>query len=184
MTKEINKYRHYLLIIGALVIANYLIVPLSDWQVELKQNLALLEKQEGKVSNLIHNQAKLETQLNESNEIIKQLNAALFLMPSEGEFKLSVQAIIEKAMIDAGCTIERIGFKGSNEVTANVVRWTMEIRYQGDIGCMTKATRALESFSPLIDIVSYNMNHRGLTEDLTGDLSGRMNIGIWNKVGS
>jgi len=182
MANDINKYKHHLLIVAALMIANYLIMPLSEWQSELKQNLTLLEKQAGKVSNLIDDKAKFEEELVTSNKTVARINTSLFVSPSEGEFKLAVQASIEKVMKEAGCTIERIGFKGSNEVTKNVERWTLDVRYQGDIGCMTMATRKLESFSPLIEITSYNMNHSGLTDELTGILSGRMDIGVWHKV--
>lgn len=181
MAAEIHKYKHYLLILGALVLANYILIPLSEWQEELKQNLVLLKKQDSKVNDLINEKGDLQKALDVSNIAIKEFNGALFNFPSEGEFKIAAQAKIEKALASTKCSIERIGFKGSNEVTKNIKRWTIDIRYKGDLGCMTKATRVLEELTPYVDIVSYSMNHSGLTDELKGNLTGRMEVGVWYK---
>lgn len=181
MKNELMKNKHYLLIIGALLIANYILVPLSDWQVELKQNTALLDKQKRKVDNLVDNSDYLNEALESSEKSIAALNKVLFVIPTTDKFKLTVQSKIEKALNDAGCSIERIGFNGETEVTQSITRWSMEMRYKGDLGCMTKATRAVESLSPYVQVESYNMNNRGFNKSLGGRFNAKLQVNVWHK---
>lgn len=181
MTAQINKYKHYLFIVGALVLANFFLIPLSEWQQELRHSVELIEKQQGKVDNLVGAKDDLISSLTESEKKIKNLERFMFLSSSDNKFKLSAQSKLENILNAAGCTIERIGFKGNSAVTKSTLRWSMDVRYKGDFGCMVQATRKLESLTPYIDIVGYNLNHRGFTKALEGVFNAQLQIDVWQK---
>jgi hypothetical protein len=179
MVAEIIKYKHYLLIIAALILANYVVVPLDEWQTEQQQSLQLLNKQYNKTQSLLNNKDQLAAQLVKSQANLAKVEKIIFVNSSEDKFKLMVQSLIEKELSVGECQIERIGFKGSIEVSADIQRWTMEVRFNGDINCMTTATRKVESLSPHLKITGFNFNHRGLTQEVTGKFNAQINIDAW-----
>lgn len=178
---ELYKYKHYLYVLAALLVANYIVMPLAEWQEQEKQSLQLLEKQYSKVDELIAAKANFAQYLQETEEDLARFNTALNVFPSEDEFKLSAQAKIESALTKAKCNIERIGFSGNKSITPGITQWSMDVRYTGKLSCLVKLTRALESSTPLIDIESYNFNHKGFDSDLSGTFNARMKVNVWFK---
>lgn len=181
MLAEIIKYKHYLIVLAALLVANYVIVPLSELHDEQKLNLQLLSKQYEKTQSLMGNQETLAETLADSNKQIALLDKVLFINTSEEQFKLAVQSLVEKTLLDGNCEIERIGFTGNTQVNKNIARWLMEVRLKGDINCLTYTTRTLESSLPHIEINGYNFNHKSLTEDVSGQLNAQIELSVWYK---
>lgn len=179
MKLELLKYKDHLLLLLALIVANYIIIPLSDWQVSQQQGVSLLTKKQIKTQALLENTVEFDKFLLESISQLQQLESFVFNNESEAAFKLAAQAKIEKSFINAECRIERIGFKGSTELNNNIERWSIEIRYKGDAVCFINTTRALESMQPFIKIDSYNANHQGLTSDGTGDFNALLKVSVW-----
>lgn len=181
MLAEIIKYKHYLIVLAALLVANYVIVPLSELHDEQKLNLQLLSKQYEKTQSLMGNQDTLTEKLADSNKQIALLDKVLFIDSSEAQFKLAAQSLVEKTLLDGKCDIERIGFIGNTQVNKSIERWLMEVRLKGDINCLTYTTRTLESLSPHIEINEYNFNHRSLTENVSGKLNAQIQLNVWYK---
>ncbi|GAA6203359.1 hypothetical protein [Thalassotalea sp. SU-HH00458] len=175
------KYKHYLIIISALMLVNYLIIPLVEYTDEQQESLTLLVKKQTKVESLFQREEFLNESLQESSNRVKNYETVLFDADNDEDFKLIAQSIIEKAIMTGGCTIERIGFKGDTPISANIKRWQLETRYRGDIRCLVSTTRAIESLTPYVKIFSYNFNHRGLTKVVDGMFNAQMTFEIWSK---
>ncbi|MEW6983271.1 hypothetical protein AAD001_11535 [Colwelliaceae bacterium 6471] len=176
---NVTRYRHYLIVLAALVIANYVIVPLSEWQDEQKQLLSLIAKKHDKVSELINNEAVLSNKANIAKNNMEKMLAYIFTDEDEAKFKLTAQSAVESILTKAGCTIERIGFKGSTEVAPNVERWSLELRYKGDEICVLDTSRGLESTQPVIRVDEYNINHRGLKKEAMGSFNITSEVSVW-----
>lgn len=181
MLVEIQKYKHYLIILAALLIANYVIVPLDEWQENQSLNLELLNAKYEKTQSLLGNQSTLTEQLNQTQQQMTELEEVLFVDSSDDKFKLMAQSLIEKSLTDGKCNIERIGFKGSVVLNSEISRWLMEIRFKGDIHCLVHATRTLESLPITIKISEFNYGHDKLTSEVNGHLSAQILLNVWYK---
>lgn len=179
MKSELEKYKHYLVLLLALIVANYIVMPLSEWQSSQQQTVTLLEKKLAKTKDLLHNSSSLDHSLDKVSTQLKQFEQLSFIAKDEASFKLVAQEKIEKALAQAACKIERIGFKGNTQLRDNIERWSLEIRYKGDAVCLVQTTRLLESMKPIVKIDSYNVNHRGFTTEATGSFNARLNVSVW-----
>jgi hypothetical protein len=181
MSVEIAKYKHYLFVLIALLVTNYLLVPLDEWQAEQKLHLQLVAKQHNKTQLLLNNEEQLSKKLIDSQRSLSKVDQVVFVNSNEDKFKLMVQSSIEKILADGQCKVERFGFKGVTEISAKLKRWLIDVRFKGDIVCMATVTRGVESLPSAVNIVSYNFSHRRLTEEVTGDLSASIQLNVWYK---
>lgn len=179
MKSELLKYKHYLILLMALLIANYVILPLNDWQITQQQTLELLEKKQNKTQMLLQNSESFNLQTIELNKQLAVANQVLFNSKDEATFRQVAQSKIESILTEAECKIERIGFKGSTALNHNIEKWNLEIKYKGDAVCLLKTTRAIESMQPHVRIVDYNINHRGLTKEAAGDFNAKIEVSVW-----
>lgn len=181
MKSELIKYKHYLIILAALIIANYVLVPLSEWHDEQQSQLNLVSARYDKTQDLLTKKDLLAAELLNVDKQLKQIDGYLFQSASEDQFKIIAQNKIEKAITTSECSIERIGYKGSQAVVEGISRWSMELRFKGDIYCMLAVTRKLESMKPYVRIDDHNFNHRGLNKKLKGQVNGLIRLSLWHK---
>lgn len=175
-----KQYQHYLVLMSALVLANYVVVPLSEWQLEQQQTHALVAKQSNKIEHLIANKTSYAEQLNSINQQLDKITAFVFTDADEAKFKLSAQSNIEKILNTAECSIERIDFKGDTLVLPTLSRWRVELRFTGDAMCLTQTTRGLETMTPSAFVEDYNFNHRGFTGEAKGTFNAIINVNLWH----
>ncbi|WP_286265493.1 hypothetical protein [Thalassotalea atypica] len=183
LTQELTQYKHYLILLCALIVANYIVVPLSDWQTEQQQTYTLLDKKSDKISSLLNNQQEFGNQLALVNEEVKQIASFNYTQQDEAKFKLTAQSNIEKILSESGCSVDRIGFKGNTIVDERLSKWRIELRFKGDAVCLTKTTRAIETAKPLFNIEDFNFNHRNFDIDAKGSFNAVMNINAWHLKG-
>jgi hypothetical protein len=182
MTADLLKYKHYLLLLLALLVANYLLVPLTELQSEQQQGLSLLQKKQQKTNALLNGgditsqeRALLATYLKNSHHF-------LFVQESEATFKLAAQSQVEALLTSAGCDISRIGFKGNQQILPKVQKWYIEMRYKGDADCLIKTTRALESAKPYINIEEYSYGARGFDKTAKAEFNASLKVSVWHKA--
>lgn len=179
----LNQYKHYFLILAALLLANYALVPLSELQTEQQQTLALLAKKQQKLNGLIVNEQQFEHRAAMVNQAYEELLPYMFSEKTEAQFKLKAQSKIEDVLNKADCKVERIGFKGSTQVSENISRWLLELRFKGDSVCMVKTSRGLETMIPNVRVESFNFNHRALKKEGEGNLNAQLSINVWHLSG-
>ncbi len=182
LTKSFAQYKHYLILIVALLLANYIVLPLSEWQTEQQQTLALITKKSDKVNQLLSSKADYADSLKKVDSDLEQMRKFVFAEADEAKFKLSAQSKIENILNTSDCTIQRIDFKGDSKVDNSLSRWRVELRFTGDAVCLTQTTRGLESLVPNISIADFNVNHRGLTEEVKGSFNAVMNVSLWHLI--
>jgi len=175
-----TKYKHYFIMIVMLLITSYIVIPLSEWQAEQQQTLALVAKKSGKVNNLLENETQFTEQLTQLDSELAKMKSFVFINANEAQFKLKAQSSLERILTEADCNVERIGFKGNELISKQLSRWSIEIRFKGDAVCLTKTTRGLESMLPNIKIESFNINHRNLNQETKGTFTAVMNVSAWH----
>lgn len=181
--ESLAQYRHYLILLVALLLANHVIMPLSEWQEEQQQTLSLMTKRSDKANSLLASEGDFNLRQKELNDQLAEMKKFVFEEPDESKFKLSAQASIESILNGAACDIKRIDFKGRNNISDDLVSWRVELRFEGDILCLTKATREIESNLPSMSISDFNVNHRGLTSDVSGQFNSVVNLTLWHLIG-
>lgn len=182
MKVELLKYKHYLFLLSALLVANYLLVPLTEWQLEQQEGLRLLQKKQLKTNALV---SSSDSFTQENERLTKYLDSSLhylFTQRSEAEFKLAAQTKIEQLLQNSDCNISRIGFKGSQQVLPNVEKWHLEVRYKGDALCLLRTTRALETEKPYINIEEYTYNARSFDKSVQADFNATLKVSVWHKI--
>jgi hypothetical protein len=182
MRTELLKYKHYLLLLSALLLANYLVVPLAELQSEQQSALNLLQKKQDKTKDLL-GRGNLSSKDSEQLAIyLKNADEYLFMQKNEASFKLSVQTQVESQLKSSGCTISRIGFNGNQQILPRVQKWHMEIRYKGDAECLVKTTRALETIKPYINIEEYSYAAKGFDKTVQAVFNATMKVSVWYKI--
>lgn len=179
MKSELLKYKHYLILLSALLLANYIIVPLSGWQTTQQETLVLLENKYNKTQMLLDSGESFDLKSASLDKKLGLIGQVLFKSKDEATFKQIAQSTIENLLTKAECKIERIGFKGSTVLNNNIEKWSLEIRYKGDAICLLKTTRAIESMQPYVRIESYNAVHNGLKKDAAGNFNASLNVSVW-----
>lgn len=178
------QYKHYFILITTLLVANYVVLPMSVWQTEQQQTLALITKKSNKVSSLLASETEYAEQLTKVTNDVQHMRRFVFDDADEAKFKLTAQSKIEQILNEAECNIQRINFKGNTQVREKLIRWQVELRFKGDALCMTQTTRGLESLLPNISISDFNVNHRGLTDEVEGHFNAVMNVTLWHWLGA
>lgn len=181
MPKELLKYKNYLLVLLALLVASYVIEPLVELQQGQQQSLALLKKKQSRTLSLMGNKQDFEKVNLQLLTYLTHSDDYLFKQKNTAEFKQTAQSQIETLLQSADCAIERIGFKGSQQILPNIEKWHMEIRYKGDVNCLINITRALETAKPYINIEEYNYNARNFDKKAQADFNARLIVTVWYK---
>jgi len=182
MKTDLLKYKHYLLLLLALLLANYLLVPLATLQSEQQETLTLLQKKQNKTNALL-NERNISTKEREQlATYLKNSHNYLFTQKSEDEFKRVAQTQIEKLLKASGCDVSRIGFKGNQQIFPKVQKWYMEIRYKGDANCLVKTTRTLETIKPYINIEEYSYSTRGFDKTAKATFNALLKVSVWYKA--
>ena len=183
LVQEANNYKHYFIVLVALLIANYVVMPLSDWQVEQQQKYSLLKKRSSKIELLVENKEQYDAEFVKIDTDVEKITQYIYTDSEEAKFKLLAQSKIEKILKDSECNVDRIGFKGNTIIDDSLSKWRVEIRFNGDAVCMTKTVRLLESSTPKFNINNYNANHRGFDNNAAGSFVTVMNLDAWHISG-
>ncbi len=182
MKADILKYKHYLLLLLALLLANYLLVPLTELQNDQQLNFSLLQKKQQKTNALLSGVGISSKKRAELATYLENSNHYLFLQESEASFKLAAQSQVEALLTSSGCDISRIGFKGSQQILPKVHKWNIEMRYKGDAECLIKTTRALETAKPYINIEEYSYGARGFDKTVKAEFNASLVVSVWYKA--
>lgn len=181
MKTQILKYQHYLLVLIALLLANYGLMPLAQSQEEQQQRLFLLQKKASKTDKLLTNKSEFDNINQQLDVYLSDSDKYLYKQLTEAEFKLTAQSQVESILQSSGCTIQRIGFKGEQRLLPSVNKWFLEVRYKGDVSCLLKTTRALETTTPYMNIEDYYYNSRAFDKNAAADFSAVLNVSVWYK---
>lgn len=182
MKNEIIKYKHYLLLVVALIIANFVLEPLWQNALDTQHKVQLMQKKEAKVNSLLAMKGKVE----EQSEIMlsKRLKLQTYLFPasSESEFKLLAQGKVESVLADASCNIDSIGWKSRSKIEQSLIRWTLEARFKGNAECVLKVVRTLEHQKPIINIADYSLGGSEVSGDRRNRMVIQFNLVMWQNI--
>lgn len=182
MKADFLKYKHHLLVMVALLVANYVVMPLADLQEEQLQTLQLLQKKQVKTASLMNNGDKF-TEINEQLALyLKNADDYVFRQKNEAKFKLTAQTRLEQLLQSADCDVDRIDFKGKQQILPKLQKWRIETRYKGDAICLLKVSRALETTKPYMNIEEYNYNAKGLDKSAQAKFNATIMLSVWYKV--
>jgi hypothetical protein len=181
MKADLLKYKHYLILLAALLLANYVTVPLWDLQQEQKQALILLNKQVTKIEKLLSGKDNFSQQLKEINKLQESIEPFIFQQGTEAEFKLVAQQQLEALLVESKCNMERVNWLSSTAVNNELTRWRLELRYSGTPACMIKTTRALGKVQPLMRIQDFTFSADPITGQASDTITTMLTMTLFHK---
>lgn len=182
MKNELIKYKHYLLILGALLVTSFVFEPLWQAVLDLQKQTQLKQARADKVSSLVSVEEQIEKQAGLMSIRTLKLQPYLFPASSEAEFKLLAQGKIESVLSDASCRPDRIGWLSRTKVDDSLIRWTLEARYRGNASCALKATRGFESMTPVVKIASYSYGGSEVSGKKNNSMVILVNLVMWQNA--
>jgi hypothetical protein len=173
------KYKHYLAILAALLLVEWLVIPLYDNQYALQQKAKASEKRIAKIEQLISKKdALLITQFKLDKDLAKA-TPLIFEASDEASFKITAQSGIESALKSASCSLEQIGWEGSSPINDKITRWQLKARYVGDANCLLIATRNLEKMQPIVRIDSYFYGGKAIEKKPNSKVTANVDLVMW-----
>lgn len=179
MKDNVLKYQHYLIVLAALLVANYITSPLWEYQKEQRAEIQLLDKQVSKIERLINNQALFDKQFTNVKENETAIAHYIFQENDEAKFKLQVRLALEKILTTAKCDVDRITWKYSAPINSSLKKWSLEARFKGNPACMITTTRLLGSYEPLMRVDDFSYRTRKLNGQVSNKISARLMLNIW-----
>ncbi|MDO6444332.1 hypothetical protein Q4493_00955 [Colwellia sp. 1_MG-2023] len=180
--EDLSRYKHYILLLAALLVLNFIVVPLFSLQDEQLENLRLLERRLEKTERLIKNKDNITG----ANEILAENESLIpkyaYLDNNVDTIKLSIQKIIKSIITQSGCDFERIIFRGNEKLSDKLSIWAVELRYKGDLNCLMSVTREIESNSPLIIIKKYSYNSSALNDNTLAPINAKLSINFFQYI--
>ncbi|WP_404341345.1 hypothetical protein [Pseudoalteromonas mariniglutinosa] len=178
--QELEKYKHYFIVVAALLLALYVTDPLWLSYQELKQQNSMQQKRANKLDELLKQQDTLTEQLEVAQTYAEQLLPYVFINNSESDFKLAAQQLIEKTFDSVECEIDRLGWQGQTPLNDKIVQWRLNVRFKGSSLCVLKITKQLELLTPLVRFTEYNYTGRSWAGKPNERLTGDIDILMWN----
>lgn len=181
MKSDLLKYKHYIVILLALAVTNFILEPLWGNVTFLQNKVYLDEVKVNKINGLMAVKGDIEKQAGLLSIRSIQLQPYLFPASTEAEFKLAAQGKVETILADAQCSVERIGWKGRSS-EGEIIRWTLEARYRGNPKCALTVSRAFESTQPLIKIESYSYAGDRVSGNKDNQMIIALTLVMWQNV--
>ncbi|MCQ8879459.1 hypothetical protein NQT69_15770 [Pseudoalteromonas shioyasakiensis] len=178
--QELEKYKHYFIVVAALLLALYVTDPLWISYQELKQQNSMQQKRANKLAELLKQQQTLIEQLEVVHNNAEQILDYVFVKNSESDFKLTAQQLIEKTFNSAQCEIDRLGWQGQTPLNDKIVQWRLNVRFKGSSLCVLNVTKQLELLTPLVRFTEYNYIARRWEGKHDQSLTGDIDILMWN----
>ena len=183
MKEFFDKYKHYLLIVFALIIADYCLVPLYNEIESKQQSLHLSQKRLLKTEAVIEQIESIEAQEIAILQSKEKAQGLLFKNVNESQFKLLAQEKIESLLQQSGCELSSTAWKGSKLLNDDIAEWRIEVRFQANPSCLVTVTRNFESSLPLIRIHEYSYGGRKLHASPMEQLRGILTLKLWQDRG-
>lgn len=182
MKSDLLKYKHYFIVIAALLFGLYITDPLWVSYKELTQTKTLNAVRANKLTTLLTQQTQLQQQLAQAQEAAKSITPYLFNQTTESDFKLKAQQAVEQALKQAQCNLERVEWQGKVQLAPLLEQWVLSIRYNGQPLCLVKASKAIELLKPTVRFKEYAYNGRSFTGNPNENISADIDLIMWNNT--
>ncbi|MCG7566515.1 hypothetical protein MHM95_09450 [Pseudoalteromonas sp. CnMc7-15] len=156
MKAQLNQYKHYLIVIAALLVATYVSDPLWQYHQQLAQEAQLSERRANKIAALLDNREQLEQQLESAKAARQQLLPYVYHGKPLSEVKLDVQKSVQAVLKASQCTLETLNWEEPNEVTPRLKQLRFTVNLKGAPLCLVAMTRGIETLMPIVRYQGYS----------------------------
>lgn len=177
--KTIQKYKHHLIIIIALLSIRLIVVPTWE-EIDLNaEKIRSIDSRLVRVEHLVSIKDELQNTLVKSQGNLAQVLPYVYNISDESEFKLIAQRNIEKVLSESGCKTEQIGWEGFTEVNENLKQWRIQASFKGFAQCLVTSMRVLESLKPITRIDTFFYGGQEINRDINREVTARLNLLVW-----
>lgn len=177
MKTELSKYRNYLLLVGILLFARFLVQPYVEGLQQSIDRQQVEFTKLAKVKNLVDSQTDIEV-FSENVSIQRaELEASFKAMEDADSFRLAQQQFVQALFEQHDVMIDNIGWLGVIEPPETLVTiFPLEIQFKGEMSRFIQLAWELESQGKGSLIRDMSLSVRGQSEDELGFVRGRVII--------
>ncbi|NOU51807.1 hypothetical protein HG263_14815 [Pseudoalteromonas sp. JBTF-M23] len=180
--KELIKFKHYFIVLGAILFATYITDPLWNLYLQQSESLALSNARIDKVSSLLDNKSQLIDALGVLEAQTEQVSELVFTQATEGEYKLTVQKAIENILTESNCKLNILNWSDATQILEGMSAKVVDIELSGGPLCIAKSMRLLEAHKPIIRIEKYAFGARGWFGRISENLEVEISVKTWRKA--
>ncbi|MBR8842488.1 hypothetical protein [Pseudoalteromonas sp. JC3] len=176
-----TKYKHYALIIIALIFAVYIVEPLREHIDATKSEVQVLQLRANKLEELVTQADTLSSEESVSEVEKERAKEWVFVAEAESAFKIKVQEQLEKILTASECQVERIGWEVSTQPFELVKKWNVELKFSGNPICMVKVTRALEGNKPMYILDGFAFQTRSWGGGIDNKIEASLKVSLFQQ---
>jgi len=177
---ELNKYKHYLLLIGILAFAKFIMLPFFDWQQEQIDKQHLQIKRLSKLEALLENKDVLKESRDTLLNKVAKMQEGFYLFETEAVFTLEQQQAIEKLFSDNNVTIGNLGWLSKIESeSSKVVTFPLQIEFAAEMSDFIELAWAIEQQNAGRLIRDISIDVKGQEGENLGYARGRITIAFY-----
>lgn len=169
---ELKQHAWLLSIIGLLLMAKFIVVPIFTWQDTIIAEITLLNKQQHKINSVLEQSSGNGQLLEQVNRVLTQAEPLFTPFKDEASFKLEQQQMIEALLVKYQLRSQNIGWEASKSFDEiSVIRYPITLVLSGNSTDIIEFLAALESMSQLIEIASMNVSLKGQRDKKLGQIT-------------
>ncbi|MEO2280275.1 hypothetical protein [Pseudoalteromonas pernae] len=183
MKGEFKKYQHILVPLFALIAYFYIVEPLYLYAKELHQTNQLLARKVVKGEKLVDSKDTLDDELSRVTIQYNRLEPFIFQKGSENDVKLEVQKKLESFLANAQCELKRFSWEGKPVQKGTLIKWSLNLRYEGSPFCLTTMTKQLDSAMPLFVVDSFFYQDKRIDGNPRNRIPARLDVTFYQISG-
>ena len=174
---EIQKNQTLLLIVAVLLLLKILVEPLINWQNQQIAVNANLAKKATKSEAVLAQQQQLEALKSQVTAHLQQLTPLYYPYQSDTQFKLTQQQRVEEYLNKHQIKVSNIGWQALLKLDQQqLIRHQMLLSLQGKTTDLIALMQELETLTPRINIVEFNVSLKGQDAESLGRVDGNARL--------
>ena len=181
---EIKQHPYLIAILAVLALANFVLVPVVDWQDEMAADISLQQKRLSKTNALLENYPDNKEKIKTANNVINLVQQQYFPNQLENVFKLEQQSWLEKIIEDSQLDLQSLGW-GRTKVFENTNNsaYQVDVRLRGKTRAFIDLHNIIEKQGLKISIDEFRLNVKRTSESSVGNFQGTLKLSFYMIAG-
>ena len=180
LKQQLQQHSNALLLISALIVVKFIVMPTVEWQDDTLVSNALLEKRLNKSAFAIDKKTQMQQMLAQSTNQLKKIQQLTFDHQATNRFQLNQQKYFEALFEEFQIEITQLVWQAA--IPRNqwlLTQYEVKLRIKGALVNLQKLQAALESQPQWFASNSFNYRLEKLRKNNLGKVTGRMSITMY-----
>jgi len=167
-------------IVAVLLVVKFIIVPVLDWQNEIKTEIENKSRQLAKMERATDNVDDYQRHIKELNQSIEHQLKLFYPFSLESKFKIDYQKRLEAIAAEHNVLLTNIGWNSVLTVSEQrLEQYEVAVYYRGETIDFARFIKAIESTEQVTNVKDLNMSFRGQRDEKLGKISGNFVLNFY-----